>query len=81
MSERALLRRRAALTQGQLARRVGICAPKLCLWERGEVQLEPRVVARIAECLHQALGETPSFSDSLELARALDSTQFASEAA
>jgi len=51
MSNRAQLRKRAALTQVQLAKEVAITAPRLCLWERGEVELSPDQVNRIAEVL------------------------------
>lgn len=40
MNERAKLRRRAALTQAELASLTGIHAPQICLWERGQIELK-----------------------------------------
>jgi transcriptional regulator with XRE-family HTH domain len=71
MTGRALLRRRAAMTQQQLAAKVGISASYLCLWELGKVELSRQLVDRIADSLHQAIGETPCFSDAEELMYAL----------
>lgn len=47
MKERVMLRRRAGLTQVQLANLTGISAPRICLWERGEIQLKPEQLERI----------------------------------
>jgi transcriptional regulator with XRE-family HTH domain len=71
MSDRATLRRRACLTQLQLARKAGITAPRLCLWERGEIELTPEQVEKIATVLHGCLGKTPVFAGAEELARAI----------
>ena len=47
MKERAMLRRRAGLTQAELAHRTGIHASRICLWERGHFELRPEQVERI----------------------------------
>jgi DNA-binding XRE family transcriptional regulator len=51
LSERAKLRRRAALTQAELASLTGIHAPQICLWERGQIELKEEQVERIAAVL------------------------------
>lgn len=71
MSGRAFLRRKACLTQIQLARKAGISAPRICLWERGEVDLSPEQVNKIARVLHERLARPPAFSDVAEVAQAL----------
>jgi transcriptional regulator with XRE-family HTH domain len=76
MSERALLRRRACLTQSQLARKSGVSAPRLCQWERGEIELRPEQIVRIAEVLHKYLSTPPIFNGAMELARALAPSAF-----
>jgi transcriptional regulator with XRE-family HTH domain len=67
MSDRAVLRRRAALTQAQLARLTGISAPRICLWERDEIQLKREQVERIAVVLRDRLAESPVFESLEEL--------------
>lgn len=79
MSDRALLRRRACLTQIQLARKVGISAPRLCLWERGEIELRPEQIVRIAEVLYRYLSTPQVFSGAMALASALASSTFSGE--
>lgn len=71
MSHRALLRRRACLTQLQLARKAGISAPRLCLWECGEIELSHEQVERIAKVLLEQLGWLPAFKEVNDLALAL----------
>jgi transcriptional regulator with XRE-family HTH domain len=71
MSGRALLRKRAALTQVELSRMVGVSAPRLCLWERGQIDLRPEQIERIAQILKEHLGKTPCFEGPAELAKAL----------
>jgi transcriptional regulator with XRE-family HTH domain len=51
MSERAMLRRRAGLTQAELAYLAGVHAPQICLWERGQIELKEEQVERIAAVL------------------------------
>lgn len=76
MGDRALLRRKACLTQIQLARKVGISAPRLCQWERGELELDRDQIMRIAEVLHQYLSARPVFKCALELATILAPSAF-----
>jgi transcriptional regulator with XRE-family HTH domain len=71
MSDRALLRRRAGLTQIQLARKTGISAPRICLWERGEVELRTEQIECIAKVLNEHLSKAPVFSGAGELALTL----------
>jgi hypothetical protein len=77
MSERAKLRRRAALTQVELAHLTEIHAPQICLWERGHIELRPEQVERIAAVLKEYLGKTPCFDDAADLAKVLMSNSFA----
>ena len=65
------LEAQSVLTQLQLARKAGISAPRLCQWERGEIELEPDQVVRIAEVLHKHLCSAPVFECATELAKAL----------
>ena len=37
LSERAIIRKRAGLTQHQLSKRSGVYASRISLWENGEV--------------------------------------------
>lgn len=46
-TDRATLRRRAGLSQARLASLTGISAPRICLWERGEIELRPEQIERI----------------------------------
>jgi len=78
MSDRAALRRRAGLTQIQLSRKTGISAPRLCLWERGDVELGLEQVERIAAVLHAGLSTTPYFSGIEELALVIAPTTLVS---
>ena len=74
MSERAKLRRRAALTQAELARLTGLHAPQICLWERGQIELRPEQVESIAAVLKEHLGATPCFDEIGELVSLLASS-------
>jgi transcriptional regulator with XRE-family HTH domain len=76
MSDRALLRRRAGPTQIQLARKTGISAPRICLWERGKVELRTEQIERIAKVLNEQLLKTPVFSGPGELALTLSPSLF-----
>ncbi len=80
MSDRALLRRKACLTQLQLARKAGISAPRLCQWERGEIELHPDQIARIAEVLYGYLKSPQIFDGAMALARTLAPLAFGNEA-
>lgn len=79
MSDRALLRRRACLTQLQLSRKVGISAPQLCQWERGEIELRREQIVCIAEVLHKYLSTSAIFKNAMELAKALAPSAFENE--
>ena len=76
MNDRALLRRRACLTQLQLARKIGISAPRVCQWERGEIELRPEQILRIAEVLHKYLSTPVIFNTVMDLAKALAPSAF-----
>lgn len=67
MTERAKRRKRAALTQVELSHKVGISAPRLCLWECGHVELRPEQVESIATVLKEHLGTTSCFDEIGEL--------------
>lgn len=55
MKARAEFRRRAGLTQVQLANLTGIPAPRICLWERGQIELRPEQVESIEHALRGEL--------------------------
>jgi transcriptional regulator with XRE-family HTH domain len=76
---RSEIRRRAGLTQIQLARLVGSSAAQICVWERGERDLQADTVARIAVILYEKLENSPAFEDVEELARALAPSGFAAD--
>lgn len=71
MSDRALLRRRAGLTQIQLARKTGISAPRICLWERGELDLRSEQVERIALAIAREMDNALAISTPEDLLRML----------
>jgi transcriptional regulator with XRE-family HTH domain len=71
MSDRASLRRMAGLTQIQLGRKVGISGPRICLWERGEIELQPEQVEQVAKVLQGRLERAPRFSCVRDLAQTL----------
>jgi transcriptional regulator with XRE-family HTH domain len=68
---RSDIRRRAGLTQIQLARLVGSSAPQICVWERGERDFPADTVASIAAVLYEQLRDAPVFENAEELARFL----------
>jgi transcriptional regulator with XRE-family HTH domain len=76
MNSRAAIRRRALLTQIQLARKSGISSSRICLWERGEIELRQEQVVRIAAAIYEQLGKSPYFSETVDLARALAPDKF-----
>jgi len=54
----------------------------LCQWERGEIELRPKQIVRIAEVLHEGLNAPlPAFKSAIELARSLDPTVFENDPA
>jgi transcriptional regulator with XRE-family HTH domain len=68
---RSDIRRRAGLTQHQLARLVGSSAPQICVWERGERVLPSETFTRIVSVLFDRLNGVPTFDGPDDLARAL----------
>ena len=58
-NERVRLRRMAGLTQVQMARRVGISASQLCLWEHAEIELSSGNVEQIAQTIEAELTKFP----------------------
>jgi transcriptional regulator with XRE-family HTH domain len=72
-STRAMLRRRAGLTQLQLARLSGISASQICLWERGEISLLHSDVARIARAIDHQLRRFATPRTCTEITSALTS--------
>ena len=81
MSKRAKLRQRAGLTQVQLGNLAGVPQTHICQWERGDRELKPLQVARIAQVLDEHLKQTPVFRGPEELVRVLAHTSSASVAA
>ncbi len=71
MKERARLRKMVGLTQIQLARRIGKSAGTICLWERGEVELAPADVERIARVIETELTKQPPVSSAAQIVRML----------
>lgn len=69
---RSDIRRRAGMTQIQLARLVGSSAAQICVWERGDRDLPSEVVVRIAQILYARLARAPKFETPAELARTLE---------
>jgi transcriptional regulator with XRE-family HTH domain len=69
ISERQKLRRRAGLTLAQLSRRTDISAGRLSEFERGEIQLSPDDLMRVAVVLATELGiPIPSTASDIFLA-------------
>ena len=71
-TSRSELRKRAGLTQLQLARLTGSSAPQICVWERGDRDLPPKIVSRIARVLYDQLTGIPQFQNLDELTRVLE---------
>jgi transcriptional regulator with XRE-family HTH domain len=69
--DRARLRKMAGLTQIQLGRRVGRSAGTICLWERGELELAPAEVERIARVIENELTKQPQVSSAAQIAGVL----------
>lgn len=67
MKERARLRKRAGLTQIQLGRKVGKSAGTICLWERGELELAPADVEKIACVIEKELTKQPAISSAAQI--------------
>ena len=71
-SSRSEFRKRAGLTQLELARLTGSSAPQICIWEQGNGDLAPDLVSRIAHVLFERLKGIPQFQDPEELTRVLE---------
>ena len=67
MKERARLRKMVGLTQIQLARRIGKSAGTICLWERGELELAPADVERIARVIENELAKQPPVTSAAQI--------------
>jgi transcriptional regulator with XRE-family HTH domain len=52
----------------QLARKVGISASQICLWERGYIELPTADVERIAHALETELSKQPKLSSASQIA-------------
>jgi len=50
---------------------VGIPGPRICLWERGEIELRPEQVEQIAKVLQDRLERAPRFNGASDLVRIL----------
>jgi transcriptional regulator with XRE-family HTH domain len=68
VKDRARLRKMAGLTQMQLGRKVGKSAGTICLWERGEIELTPGDIERIARALEGELARQPAVSNATQIA-------------
>lgn len=71
LADRAHIRRRAALTQAELAHFIGKSPAAVCLWERGLLVFSDETVARIAQVLCERLDQVPRFENAKELAQRL----------
>jgi len=70
-SERAMLRKRAGITQRRLAKLVGINVATMSFWENHEVEVSPEVVKKIATVLTEGLNRVPVNPTAADVARAL----------
>jgi transcriptional regulator with XRE-family HTH domain len=68
---RAGLRRRAGLTQHQLAKLVGKSVAAISLWETGQVEFPTSDVERIARALEQEIAKGPQVSNARQIAGVL----------
>lgn len=72
VNERSLYRKRAGLTQIRLGRLAGgISGSRICLWERGEIELTASEVERIARIITAELRKLSSVPTETEVAGAL----------
>ena len=70
-NERAMIRKRAGLTQHRLARLTGICASTISLWENHELELAPEAVEKIGRVIALELNRTPSILTATETVKVL----------
>jgi transcriptional regulator with XRE-family HTH domain len=66
LKERAMIRKRAGLTQHKLARMTGICASTISLWENHELELAPEQVEKIGRMIAQEINRVPVISTAIE---------------
>ena len=64
-NERSAIRRRAGLTQLQLSRLTKISAPRISLWENGEIDLPAEEVQRLAKALTERLNALPVVTEDM----------------
>lgn len=69
--DRAYIRKRAALTQAELAHSIGKSPAAVCLWERRLLVFSAATVSRIAQILCERLDQVPRFENAEELAQKL----------
>jgi len=70
-NERAMIRKRAGLTQYRLARLTGICASTISLWENHELELAPEAVEKIACAIAEELNRAPAILTATEAVKTL----------
>ena len=78
---RALLRKRAGLTQHRLSKITGIPSATISLWENHQVELCEKKVERIARVIADELNRAPAICTSDELTRVLAPATLAGTAA
>lgn len=71
-NNRALLRKRAGLTQHRLSKITGIPSATISLWENSQVELEAKAVERIARAIAAELERAPVISLPEDIARVLN---------
>jgi transcriptional regulator with XRE-family HTH domain len=71
LTERAMIRKRAGLTQHRLARLTGISASTISLWENHELELTPDQVEKIGRMIAQEINRVPAISTATEAVRVL----------
>jgi transcriptional regulator with XRE-family HTH domain len=74
LTERAMVRRRAGLTQHQLAKRTGVHVPRISLWENGEIDLSEEEISRIAKAIARELELRPVAITPRDLTQILNPT-------
>jgi transcriptional regulator with XRE-family HTH domain len=67
---RSDLRRRAGLTQLQLARLTNVTSPRISLWENNEIELRPEEVECIAQILYKFIRTAPLFKEPQDIVNA-----------
>jgi transcriptional regulator with XRE-family HTH domain len=71
LEARSQFRRRAGLTLFELARRVGKSQGTLSQWERGQIELAPEDIEKIADVIETELNKTAIPSTRQGIANAL----------